>query len=91
MSRLVRARIKAVEFLPEWARCCPEAIEHDQRIGETFADLSRQGTRRGVCRFCGAVRGFHKTVWTQDERNAGVVAIDLLDLDEGIYSEAKSA
>lgn len=54
MSRLVRGRVKRVEDLPEWAKCCEEAVTYMQTLGQDLLiDLSQHWNyAKGRCRFC---------------------------------------
>jgi hypothetical protein len=56
MSRLVRARLKPLEDMPDWMKCCPEAIEALQNSIETVGifllDPESSFTKPGMCRFC---------------------------------------
>jgi hypothetical protein len=79
--KLVRARPKAVEDLPEWAKCCPEFGESYQRIGEVVLDLD--DTDRAVmrCMYCKKPHGVLHGVL--DTTHNLYSALECFDLDEG--------
>jgi hypothetical protein len=53
--KLVRARPKAPEHLPDWLKCCPEQVQFQQDIGEIVLDLDVQCVvGPGSCLFCNA-------------------------------------
>jgi len=81
----VRARVKAPEYLPEWAKCCEGFTKHVLSLPEiSFADASRiSGVETGHCNYCGSTS--HTTnIWTAlADGREGLMGIELLDLDEG--------
>lgn len=85
MNRLVRARPKAVEYLPEWAKCCAEGMAADQILGEITVDLDDASERTGfVCNHCYAPFPTYVSVRMIDGRGKGLkMALDVLGLDEG--------
>lgn len=81
MEKLVRARPKRVEDLPEWAFCCEAFTEGVSQSQEMVVDLSRNETGRMACAFCHADHGvLHGVMDVSDGR---LEAVELLDLDEG--------
>lgn len=85
-AKLVRARPKAIEHLPEWAKCCDKATEHmesDRKSDNPYVlDMSVSRLRtENVCRWCKAPWPEHKVY--RDIVDGRFAAIDLLDLDEG--------
>lgn len=94
MSRLVRARVKRLEDLPEWAKCCEKAANHNLALGEMTVDLEVFRQRNhGYCRFCERPIEPRKAV--MDIADQSYVAFEILDLDEsGVegrqYVEAQS-
>lgn len=82
-QKLVRARPKAIEDLPEWAKCCAAYIAATRSIGETIVDLSTlcEEYFHG-CGFCFTrMPGMRRRV--MDTADGIYVSFDTLDLDEG--------
>lgn len=53
-AKLVKARPKAVEYLPEWAKCCEARIAATLSEGELTLDISDTSGEDGLtCTFCG--------------------------------------
>lgn len=93
--KLVRARPKAVEELPEWAKCCPEYIAATMAIGETTIDLDTVHEEYFLgCGYCFTRNsGYRKRV--KDMADGLYCSLDCFDLDEtgvpdGNYVEAVS-
>lgn len=81
MSRLVRARPKAFEHLPEWAKCCDRALTEIQSFSEFTIDLARiYEPNYATCGYCGTPVNTGPYVPMEDGR---AMPIALLDLDEG--------
>jgi hypothetical protein len=91
--KLVRARPKAVEDLPEWAKCCQKYIDATLAIGEIIIDLDtiHEEFFQG-CGFCFTRNpGYRKRV--KDVADGQFCSFDCFDLDEtgvpdGNYVEA---
>jgi hypothetical protein len=86
--KLVRARIKAKEFLPEWATCCEGSLAELQSLGEIQVDLStmQEFGPMFYCLHCDR-RPWHgkvKAVRIVGKEKRSFAAFELLDLDEGI-------
>ena len=79
--KLVRARSKRVEDLPEWARCCPEFNAAYQRMGEMTVDLDATDVGSFICHYCKTPHGKLKGVL--DVGDNTFVSVECLDLDEG--------
>jgi hypothetical protein len=87
VSKLVRARVKPIEQLPEWAKCCKKCISYLLALGVFEVDLSKTDSCKEGERFC---------IWCDAERPASKAAMNLstgrfiqlslLDLDEGPVS-----
>jgi hypothetical protein len=95
MSKLVRARPKAVEDLPEWAKCCDGHLSALLASGEMIIDLDRVTWLLPgyTCASCGRIRKAMKAVSVHGKNH--FESLDLLDLDEtgvpdGNYVEAVS-
>ena len=77
----VRARVKAPEQLPEWARCCEACIgeiaAHDGEIFEVEASRIRHTHGAAKCKFCG-----NRTL-DPGPYVDGLCYVALLDIDEG--------
>ena len=89
--KLVRARPKEPEYLPEWAKCCPESLalsmRNSIRIGECDLDISKQDEykARDKCPWCGhpypvPIKG---ALIISGECAGNAVAFDFMDIDEG--------
>ncbi len=93
--KLVRARPKRVEDLPEWAKCCATLMQGIDKLGELVIDVSsvkNMGDDR-YCLFCkyrGIPASAKQARIVQGEFPGDFVTIDLLDIDEGPLG-AKSA
>lgn len=89
MSKLVRARVKPVEQLPEWSKCCDEIQRRRELIGDMVVDLDRMwvmGEERNYCRYCKAVVVPPETkevLIVSGSRPGWTITLDLIDLDEG--------
>ena len=84
MAKLVRAKPKAREYMPEWAKCCPEYIAANQAIGEITVDLDDcEVWDRIYCSFCGREATWIKGVQIVGDEDTLPLAV--LDLDEGEY------
>jgi len=86
--KLVRARVKAPEHLPEWAKCCEEIIRHGQEMGEMVLDLDWANiTQPGCrCKFCdvGVLKDGEPTARIVSGQHVGKpMPLVLCDLDEG--------
>ena len=82
----VRARVKAPEYLPEWAKCCPELIAQISRFKDVVAvvDLGSIYLARVYCGFCGARPDpATRQCIIAPGIGQGCPAFELLDLDEG--------
>lgn len=85
MSRLVRARPKAIEDLPAWAKCCKAHIDSLSPL--MFGEIVISGyrprlNRKCKCGGCGDI----KPAGTDAEDTDGMFTpIEFLDLDEGEY------
>lgn len=93
--KLVRARPKAVEDLPEWAKCCTEQTEFQRAIGELVLDINdRCLAGPGACLFCGALTPSALSARiVSGEYTGRLFALCTADLDEtgvpdGKYVEA---
>lgn len=86
--KLVRARPREVEHLPEWAKCCDEYIRVTQRLGEMVVDLSTvRGEAFRGCAFCRAPRP-ESVKRVMDVADGLYVNLETLDLDEGTESQS---
>lgn len=82
MSKLVRARPKRPEDMPEWAKCCAEFMDWYQQLGELTVDISAGHV--GHRMICSACKAHHPDLrGVPDIRDGQLVALELLDLDEG--------
>lgn len=81
----VRARVKAPEYLPEWAKCCEESIKRDQSLGEFVVDLDDIALMgSGECYCCDAiVPEKNEVMMVSGTGNGYRFPLELLDLDEG--------
>ena len=79
--KLVRARPKLPEYLPEDAKCCAKFVQGYQRKGETVVDLADKYFDAVRCMHCGASHGIQHGVF--DVNHGGYLALAYLDLDEG--------
>jgi hypothetical protein len=82
-QKLVRARPKAIEDMPDWAKCCDEYIAATQKIGEITVDLSTLHDEFfNGCGFCFArYSGARKRA--MDVADGLYVSLETFDLDEG--------
>lgn len=79
----VRARVKAPEHLPEWAKCCEAPLTKVAEQMEYFiVDLSQTRSGEARCTACGAPLG-HITQVIGYFPLAEWIVLDILDLDEG--------
>lgn len=82
--RLVRARPKSPEYLPEDFRCCDKAQRIVLGLGEMMLDLSRQRMDHDMaCCHCGADRIDGPAA--PDIADGCYVHLSILDLDEGSF------
>ena len=80
--KLVRARPKAVEYLPEWAKCCAELRDGILAWPEMIVDVSRVWRAApGPCRFCGSEKPV--LIFVLDVETLHYAPTDVIDLDEG--------
>lgn len=79
--KLVRARPKAREYMPEWAKCCPEFVSAAQAEGEMTVDLEHAVREHMLCSYCEADHGMQLGV--MDVADKRYTHLELLDLDEG--------
>ena len=77
----VRARVKAPEYLPGWAKCCEESIANFGKVGELVIDLSDEQVSDDLCKFCFSSRGPRKGYG--NDKFKKYMPIEALDLDEG--------
>lgn len=85
-AKLVRAKVKEPEYLPDWATCCPQPMRIDGRDNEEMmVDLSRSTFREEKrCTACKADFPKYKAVWAITAYGReGWMPIEVLDLDEG--------
>lgn len=90
--KLVRARPKRPEDLPEWVICCDRQVEFQQAIGELIIDLEdRCVAGSGVCMFCGAhsPRDTNAARIISGDYTGRVMALCVVDLDEGGASDGQ--
>lgn len=83
-EKLVRARPKSVEYLPEWAKCCPSATiqlcSHSETLFVDVQNCLRAPAGLDKCQYCGA----EVPACTVARLTCGCwYPIELLDLDEG--------
>jgi hypothetical protein len=88
-QKLVRARPKSPEFLPEWRKCCPQIMERLATLGEITVDIADTGYWENgwTCHFCGTKeppRMGVRIVAASVPITYPYASIDCLDLDEGI-------
>ena len=80
-TKLVRARLKAIDQLPPDLLCCPEAIaamhEAYGRVGEFMLDADSGEPHAGVCRYCGKQDETRMRMHTPGRR--GFVYVDEVD------------
>lgn len=86
--QLVRARPKAMEYQPEWRKCCPKMIERLSTMGELIVDIADTGywADGWTCAFCGGKeppRMGVRIVSASVPIDWPYASIDCLDLDEG--------
>lgn len=89
-AKLVRARPKLREYLPEWAKCCEDYMEATQSIGQIVIDVSTLHDEffEG-CGFCHKrMPGPRKRV--MDVADGMYVSFDTFDLDEGFLTEGEA-
>ena len=81
----VRARVKAPEFLPEWAKCCEDFTKHVLALPAiSFAETKEiSEVETGYCNFCGSKSRTANIMTRLVDGREGFMGIDLLDLDEG--------
>lgn len=82
-AKLVRARPKAVEDLPEWAKCCEQFTAVLMAIGEItvdVSDLDAPASRTLGCAFCGSVLPISKGV--PDVADGLFIPLECFDIDE---------
>ena len=82
-AKLVKARVKAVEEFPDWAKCCPEAIEAALSWGIITIDLStaqKFAANRWYCHYCRAE--YPELIGVADVADGLMVEMELLDIDE---------
>lgn len=83
--KLVRARPKRVEDLPEWARCCDECLAELVDIGDVVVDtLTCEPSESRICWYCNAEGPSGTLVAVVGDDFW--VRMELLDLDEGEYA-----
>lgn len=81
---MIRARLKPVSEMPEWAVCCDQrrqryaALQGQELTVEAYSRVSIEPM---TCLWCGKVTVFGKGKMTSDLRRAPV---ELYDLDEGL-------
>jgi hypothetical protein len=85
----VRARLKPIDHLPEWYKCCPamiaKLIETSPNIllvviGSDFVAGAR-------CPFCGFFKSNVRCLEVSGPTNAHGLAIEAYDLEEGLVEE----
>jgi len=84
--KLVRARPKLPEYLPEWAKCCQAAVDEIAGFGEFVGDLLAVYQPIGgfaTCGYCGEILDTGPYLTGVDGR---AMPISILDLDEGSLS-----
>lgn len=85
MATLARARIKTVEHLPDWTRCCDAPLTKVAEAMEYFTvDISRKRSGEGKCIFCESPHGVLTQVigFFPDEQ---WINLEIIDLDEGTF------
>lgn len=87
MSKLVKARAKSPDQIPEWARCCGEYYKHLVGLGEVTIDLSETympvaHKRRLRCRWCHSDHGNNR-LGVRNLTTGNFTVLECLDLDEG--------
>lgn len=84
-AKLVKARPKAVEYLPEWAKCCDQAVKRDQALGEIMVNLADVRVEPAApCKFCGVTLPKANEVMIASGIGSGYCfPIEMLDIDEG--------
>ena len=94
--RLARAKVKSLEDIPEYFKCCETQIQFciDRREeGVILIDLdSIKDIDPGlVCSVCGADASFGKEVFVynsnQPGKRQGIAHLDIFDIDEGLVDE----
>jgi hypothetical protein len=81
-AKLVKARYKSDEYLPEWARCCKRFTAECSSKKELLLDLNQRGELiDSCCTYCKTPHG--RIVGFLDMKDGKYEAIELLDLDEG--------
>jgi len=83
--KLVRARPKAIEHLPEWAKCCQGLIDLSQSFGELVVDVSNFFLY--PIKFCALCGTKLPPLIGVKVPGLGQCAIDWLDLDEGVLAD----
>ncbi len=91
--KLVRARPRRVEDLPEWAKCCDHAVSALELMGETVADSEDQHVFYGrICGYCGEGLPSLVSIKITLGIAAGCyVPMVLIDLDEGPMEQTSTA
>lgn len=83
--KLVRARPRSIEYLPDWAKCCQERIAATISEGELTLDISDTSGDDGLtCKFCGA--DMPNDPVARDVADDTWVHIAEYDLDEGVFT-----
>lgn len=92
-DKLARASIKAVEYWPNYLKCCVAKVrsgmENAKLLGKVFiVNLSAPANyKRTECTFCHAPSPKFEARIIAEGRWAGyATSLDWLDIDEGIYS-----
>lgn len=82
----VRAKIKAWDALPEWARCCEKKRKEHHAFTTDAFEVDLSDTRSagiGHCRFCRAEQPVMVDVTAYVDGVDYWIGIEVLDLDEG--------
>lgn len=88
MARLVKARIRAWEDIPDYLRCCAD-FQRDiltlrSKNPETIVNVEKTSIHKTRCNFC---PDGNASVKTYPSIDGGFVIIDLSEFDEGLYTE----
>lgn len=90
--KLVKARVKAPEYLPDWTRCCDAPLTKVAEDMDYFTvDLSRKRSAEGKCIFCESPHGVLTQVigFFPDAQWINIEILDLDEVPEEIQAERK--
>ena len=78
----MRARVKSVEDMPDWVRCCAASLEGERAVAGLVVELQGKPFSSEAECSCGARRLF--TVYAVKNLSShDVMDVSLLDIEEG--------